>query len=716
MPGRQLTTAVVGHAIREDNVGIPEFINAELSLLAFQSRVLKLAESPATPLGERIRFLGIVSSNIDEFFMVRMAGIRAAARERCSERGDDGLTRVEQLHGIVRAVEHIAERQAKCYADCEAELAAVGVRVLGWSELSGLEQQELRLRCRDEIQPALTPLAMTLSPGHPLPHLPHLALSLAVVFQRTADERPHIAQIELPSDTPRFLAVPGRAGDVVTLEEATRANLDMLYPNAHASSAYLFRVTRGGELGLDEDSDEDLLDAVARATGRRWLNPAHRVEVERGMPDFVRALVLESLRREDGGIDAPIHPAEIQESESLLDLRCLSTLELPPLESLRYERLEARRPVAEGESFLDAIRERDLLFHHPFDEFEATVVRFLREASADPAVTTIEITLYRIGDESAVVDALVTAARAGKRVIAFVELKARFDEEHNVGWARALEKAEGHVVYGLAGLKNHAKAALVVRREGGKLRRYVHVGTGNYNSRSGVQYTDLSLFSAGDELTADIADMFNELTGSSRPPQGLSRGALVGPHQLLPALLGRIERESQHALAGRTAGITAKMNGLSDQEVVRALYRASANGVEIDLVVRGICTLRPGVPGMSDRIRVVAVAGRFLEHSRVYRFRNDGNPEYFIGSSDLRSRNLRRRVELLVPVVDLLNREFLDRLLDLYVEDPTAHELLADGRYRQRGGGQGAQDTFIQDVGDPATRTQAFSTPPLPAS
>jgi len=440
------------------------------------------------------------------------------------------------------------------------------------------------------------------------------------------------------------------------------------------------------------------------------------VEVERGMPDFVRALVLESLRREDGGIDAPIQPADIQESESLLDLRCLSTLELPPLESLRYERLEARRPVAEGESFLDAIRERDLLFHHPFDEFEATVVRFLGEASVDPAVTTIEITLYRIGDESAVVDALVAAARAGKRVIAFVELKARFDEEHNVGWARALEKAEGHVVYGLAGLKNHAKAALVVRREGGKLRRYVHVGTGNYNSRSGVQYTDLSLFSAGDELTADIADMFNELTGSSRPPQGLSRGALVGPHQLLPALLGRIERESQHALAGRTAGITAKMNGLSDQEVVRALYRASANGVEIDLVVRGICTLRPGVPGMSDRIRVVAVAGRFLEHSRVYRFRNDGNPEYFIGSSDLRSRNLRRRVELLVPVVDPLNREFLDRLLDLYVEDPTAHELLADGSYRQRGGSRGAQDTFVQDVGDPATRTQAFSTPQLPAS
>jgi len=685
----------------QDSGGVPEFINPELSLLAFQLRVLALAESPSTPLGERIRFLGIVSANMDEFFMVRMAGLRGAAREQFEEQGDDGLTRGEQLHRILEWVAQITSRQANCYTICVRELAAIGVRILRWSELNPREQKELRARCRDEIQPALTPLAMTLSPGHPLPHLPHLALSLAVVFRREEDGRPHLAQLELPSDTPRFLVVPGRSGDVVTIEEVTRANLDLLYPNAHAGNAYLFRVTRGGDLGLDEDSNADLLDAVERATVRRSLNPAIRVEVEREMPSFVRELVLESLRREDGTDDTQVQSGDLQESEALLDLRCLSTLELPRLPGLRYERLDARKPVPADESFFAAMQKRDLLFHHPFDEFDATVVRFLREASVDPAVTTMEITLYRVGDTSPVVDALVAAAGAGKRVVAFVELKARFDEEYNVAWARALEKAEGHVVYGLTGLKNHAKVALVVRREGGKLRRYVHVGTGNYNARSGVQYTDLSLFSARDELTADIADLFNELTGSSRPPEGLSRGALVAPHQLLPAILGKIERETQHALAGRKARISAKMNGLSDPEVVRALYRASTGGVEIDLVVRGICTLRPGVPGRSDRIRVVSVAGRLLEHSRVYRFDNDGDPEYYIGSSDLRPRNLRRRVELLVPIIDSDNRELLDRVLDLYQQDPSAYELRPDGSYRQRSGGErrGAQDWFTKFIG-----------------
>jgi polyphosphate kinase len=342
---------------------------------------------------------------------------------------------------------------------------------------------------------------------------------------------------------------------------------------------------------------------------------------------------------------------------------------------------------------LDVVRDRELLTHSPFDAFDATVVRFLRDAAADPDVTTIKITLYRVGHPSPVVDALVAAAHAGKRVVALVELKARFDEEHNVGWARALERAGGHVVYGLVGFKVHAKVALVVRREGERLRRYVHVGTGNYSARSGRQYTDLSLFSARETLTSDVADLFNELTGSSRPPQGLTNGALVAPHQLLPAVLGFIDRETQHARAGRPASIAIKVNGLSDPEIVNALYRAAQAGVRIDLVVRGICTLRPGVAELSPGIRVVSVVGRFLEHSRIYRFANGGDAAYFIGSSDLRPRNLRRRVELLVPVLATEHRQALDRVLDLYLEDATGWELHATGEYvRRPGRSPGAQE------------------------
>jgi polyphosphate kinase len=345
---------------------------------------------------------------------------------------------------------------------------------------------------------------------------------------------------------------------------------------------------------------------------------------------------------------------------------------------------------------LDAMSGRDLLLHHPFEAFDTTVVRFLREAAADPEVTTIKITLYRVGRDSPVVESLLDAARAGKRVVVLVELKARFDEEHNVSWARALERAGGNVVYGLVGYKVHAKVALVVRRVDGRLKRYVHVGTGNYNTRSGRQYTDLSLFSTRDALGDDVADLFNELTGSSRPPQGLSRGALVAPHQLLPAVLRLIEREVAHARAGRPAQITVKVNGLSDPEVVRALYRAASAGVRVDLVVRGICTLRPGVPGRSEGIRVVSVVGRFLEHSRIYRFANGGDAEYFIGSSDLRPRNLRRRVELLVPVHDAEHRGRLDRILQLYLDDPTGWHLTPTGQYvRGHTGRPGAQESLI---------------------
>jgi polyphosphate kinase len=680
--------------------GRSEMLSPELSLLAFQRRVLALAEDERTPLRERLRFIAIVTANLDELYMVRMAELRRAAheeREGPPVVGDDGLTPESRLARVEAAVAAILASQWCCADACLRAAARHGVHLLRWTDLGDAEREALTTRCQEEIHPGLTPLAMTLSPGHPLPHLPHLGLSLAVVFRRTPDGAPHLAEIELPADAPRLLGVPGRPGSVIAIEEVMKANVGLLHPHTLVESVHLFRVTRAGDLELDEEGAATLLGAVENATGRRPLNPAVRVEVERSMPGFVSELVLENLRREALALGTADPVDDVQVVDGLLDLRCLVALPLPESGALDYAGLPAHCPLADR-PMLDIVRDGELLVHHPFDAFDSTVVRFLRDAAADPDVTTIKITLYRVGQPSPVVDALVAAAHAGKRVVAIVELKARFDEEHNVAWAKALERAGGHVIYGLVGVKVHAKLSLVVRREGGRLRRYVHVGTGNYSARSGRQYTDLSLFSARDSLTTDVADLFNELTGSSRPPQGLAHGALVAPHQLLPAILERIARETRHARAGKAASITIKVNGLSDTEIVRALYEAAQPGVQVQLVVRGICTLRPGVPGLSPGIRVVSVVGRFLEHSRIYRFANDGQAEYFIGSSDLRPRNLRRRVELLVPVVDAAHRAELDRVLALYLADGTGWDLQPDGDYVRRDGRTpGAQATLSLD-------------------
>lgn len=683
-----------------------EFLDSELSLLAFQQRVLALAEDPSTPLRERLRFLAIVSANIDEFFTVRVAGLKLAGREQVEEHGATHAPHA-QLPVVAEAVASLVARQYRALRECLAELSERGTRIRMWAELDQSDRNELRQRLRDEVYPALTPLAMTLSPGHPFPRLTHLALSVAVVLPDAQGGTPHFADVELPADAPRFMPI-GHTGDVVPLEEVLRANLDLLYPEARADQAYCFRVTRTGELDLAEDAADDLLEAVADATKRRPNNAVVRLEVERDMPEILRELLIQELRSEreigggEGGSLKLLSPRDIYEIDGLLDLRGLE--QFPPSKdpAVRYPPFVGRAPVPQARPMFDVVRERDLLLHHPFDDFDASVGRFFREAAADPNVSAIKATLYRVGDDSPLVDALLHAAKRGKEVVAFVELKARFDEERNVAWARALEEAGGRVVYGLVGLKNHAKVSLVVRRETAdadghaKLHRYVHVGTGNYNARTARQYTDLSLLSANESLTSDVSDLFNDFTGSSRPPRPLRTGALVAPAQLLPSILQHIEREASHARAGRPARIRLKLNGLSDPEVVRALYRASQDGVEIDLVVRGICTLRPGVAERSDRIRVVSVTGRFLEHSRIYSFANGGEPHYYIGSADLRPRNLRRRVELLVPIRGARDRELLDRILDVYLCDPTAWELLETGDYVRRCGEDPANDRGAQ--------------------
>jgi polyphosphate kinase len=685
---------------RSAAVAFPAPLDAELSLLAFQERVLTLAEDARTPLRERLRFLSIVSANIDEFFSVRVAAIKL----------DVARAHEEQLARIRARVCTLADRQAVALRSCLGALAAEGVPLLAWHELDAVQREELRARFRDEVYPALTPLAMTLSPGHPFPRVAHLALSLALVLPDERGGTPHFADIELPRACPRFFGVTG--GGVVALEEVLRANLDLLYPEARSEDAFCFRVTRAGDLGLDEDGADDLLEAVDAATQRRPHNAVVRVEVQRRMPAVLRALILDELASERRGTPetgqtptVPLSAEDVYDVDGLLDLRALNELPLPARDDLSYPPFEGRAPVPAGQTMVDAVRERDRLFHHPFDDFEETVGRFFREAAIDPAVVALKATLYRIGDASSVVEALLEAARRGKDVAAFVELKARFDEARNVAWARALEEAGGRVIYGFVGLKNHAKVALAVRREPGifgvdrpLLRRYVHVGTGNYNATSAKQYTDLSLLTADDALAADVADLFNELTGSSRPPRSLRHGALVAPGQLLPTLLEYIEREAAHARAGGPARIRLKLNGLSDGDIARALYLAAADGVEIELIIRGICTLRPGVPFLSERIRVVAGVGRFLEHSRVFAFANGGDPAYFIGSPDLRPRNLRHRVELLVPVRDVDARARLERLLDSYMADPTAWELAEDGSYaRRRGDGPSAQELMMRD-------------------
>ena len=674
-----------------------EFLNPELSLLAFNSRVLAIAEDKSTPLAERLKFLGIVSANIDEFFMIRMAGLRRAAREQSEEQCDDGLTRGEQMRLIRETVAEITERQAACAADCMRELEKIGVRIRSWRDLDDTQRETLREACREQIYPSLTPMAMTLSPGHPLPHLPHLTLALAVVMRNPETRRLHLAELELPDDSPRLMAVPGAEHQYVTLEEVVRSNIDLVYPAGGVESVHVFRVTRGGDLALNEEEADDLIDAVDDATKKREMNPGVRVEVEREMPEFVRDLLLSNLRRDSGDL-IDLDASDIHDVDGLIDLRSLMSLELPDHERYIFPKFEPVEPQISG-SMLDAIAARDMLFHHPFDSFDGTVGRFLRDAADDPEVTTLKITLYRIGNSSNVAEALIDAAKNGKKVVAFIELKARFDEGRNVGWARKLEKAGGHVVSGLVGFKNHAKVALVTRRENGKLRSYAHVGTGNYNSRTAREYTDLSLFSARESLTGDIADLFNALTGGSSPSSGLSRGSLAAPYQMKDSLIAKIEREAAHARAGKPARITAKMNGLSDTGVIRALIAAGKDGVDIRLVCRSVCTLRPGVPDVSTNIHVSSVVGRFLEHSRIYRFENAGEPETFIGSADLRPRNLSRRVELLARIEDANHLETLGRILQMYVEDPTGWDLLPNGRYQRRNAdGPGTQQTLLEEA------------------
>jgi polyphosphate kinase len=657
------------------------FLNRELSWLDFNARVLELAEDDSLPLLERMKFLAIFASNLDEFFMVRIAGLKRRLSTGLSVRSPDGLTIREQLARVTERTRDLVHRQAEVFLkDVAPRLEDAGVRIVHWADLADADCTRLREYFRDQVFPVLTPLAV--DPAHPFPYISGLSLNLAVSVREPEAGSTHFARVKVPNNVPRFVPV-GSADDRATflpLEDLIAAHLQQLFPGLDVLAHHLFRVTRNADLEVEEDRDEDLLQALERELARRRFGPAVRLEITETMDPQILDVLLSELE---------IGPEDVVEVPGLLDLASLwglYDLDRPELKDDPF--VPATHPrLSEGEtpkSVFATLREGDVLVHHPYHSFATSVQRFIEQAAADPNVLAIKQTLYRTSGDSPIVNALIDAAEAGKQVVVLVEIKARFDEEANISWARSLERAGCHVVYGLVGLKTHCKTALVVRREGGVIRRYCHIGTGNYNPKTARIYEDLGILTADPRVGADLTDLFNTLTGYSR--QTTYRTLMVAPRGIRTGLIEKIRREVRHAAEGRPAGIRVKVNALVDEKIIDGLYEASAAGVAVELLIRGICALRPGVPGLSENIRVRSIVGRFLEHSRVVSFVNGGEPEWWIGSADLMHRNLDRRVEVLLKVCDEGARRQLQAVFDGAMSPGVrCWELEPDGSWTRRG-------------------------------
>ena len=661
---------------------VPVF-NRELSWLAFNARVLHEAADVRTPLLERLKFLSIVSTNLDEFYMVRVAGVRRQVAAGFGKVGRDGVSPTELLDRIDERVrEMVAEQTRILETEVLPELAAHGVQLLRMADLDANERLAVDAFFDAQVFPVLTPLAV--DPGHPFPYISNLSLSLAVELREPETGIEHFARVKVPKSLPRW--VPVRALQFVPLEDLIGAHLGRLFPGMEITGHHTFRITRFSDLEIaPTEEPEDLLAMIEEQVFQRRFGEVVRLEVQRGMPAQLRTLLLSELRETEDPEMAPLTEREVHEPGRLLDLgdlMALATLDLPELRDPPFVPVTPVE-LRDGRTMFDVLRERDILVHHPFDSFPATIERFLDEAARDEHVLAIKLTLYRTSGDTAVVRALTEAAQAGKQVAVLVELQARFDESNNITWARTLESFGVHVAYGIPGMKTHAKVALVVRREPEGIRRYVHIGTGNYNSKTARTYTDFGLLSSHEALGADVSELFNMLTGFSR--QREYRALIVAPVNLRERLLELIAREAAHALDGRPARIVAKMNALVDNEVIDALCDASNAGVEMDLLVRGICCLRPGVPGESERIRIISVVGRFLEHSRLWRFENAGDPEFYLGSADWMPRNLDRRVEAMTPIYDKALHPRLESVLNVFLTDNRqAWDLSADGAWSQR--------------------------------
>ncbi|HEY2916927.1 MAG TPA: polyphosphate kinase 1 [Candidatus Limnocylindrales bacterium] len=658
------------------------YLGRELSWLEFNARVLHEARDSRNPLLERVRFLAIFASNLDEFFQVRITPLRRAARSSRVAQIEEGPSAAAQMAEARERIVELVDEHARVFRKTRRQLAAEGIELVDYRKVKD-HHRALRERFLAEIYPVLTPLAV--DPGHPFPYISSLTLSVAVGLRDPLTDERRFARVKVPPVLPRLLELPpdkrhfGRRRFVL-LDQVIEANLDLLFTGLEVIDHHLFRVTRDADLTIEDDDAADLVEAMEQELRRRRFGEPVRLEVERSMPEATRAILRDGLG---------LGEAETYEVRGMLDLTSLVQL----LELDRPDlKVEPWTPVVPAQfappaddapaDIFAAIQAGDVLVHHPYESFTASVERLVEHAADDPDVLTIKQTLYRTSLDSHVVQHLIRAAEKGKQVVVLVEIKARFDEEANIEWARRLEGAGAHVVYGLVGLKTHCKTLLIVRREGPLLRRYVHIGTGNYNHRTARGYVDLGLFTCRADLGSDVTDLFNILTGVSR--QRTFRQLLVAPVGLRDAFLGLVDREIGHAQAGRPARITLMMNAIVDRACVAALYKASSAGVDVDLIIRGACTLVPGIEGLSDRIRVRSIVGEFLEHSRIWMFENGGDRDWFIGSADLMERNLDRRVEVFSPVEDGAAREALQSIIDgVLADDRRSWQLGPDGRWQR---------------------------------
>jgi polyphosphate kinase len=665
------------------------YINRELSSLEFNHRVLFEASESRNPLLERVKFLAIFASNMDEFFQIRVSGLMEQAEAHATPTSPGEKPAAEQLADIRARFRALLDEQRDIFDAVCSDLGAAGIEIVDYAAVPE-HHAGLRQRFTDEIYPVLTPLAV--DPGHPFPYISTLSLSLAIRMEDPDDREERFARVKVPPVLPRFLQI--EPSKFVLLEQVIAANLDMLFSGMTILETHLFRVTRDADLELQEDEADDLMLALEEELRRRRFGEAVRLEVDRAMPASMRGVLEKGIGADE---------ADCYEIAGMLDhtgLWQIASLDRPDLKLPPYAPVVQPRlaPPDEGEpvDVFAAIRNGDILVHHPYESFAASTQLFISQAAADPDVLSIKMTLYRTSGDSPIVRDLIAAAELGKQVVVLVEIKARFDEEANIVWARKLEKVGAHVVYGLVGLKTHSKTSLVVRREGSTLRRYVHIGTGNYNSGTARLYTDFGLLSCRPELGADVSDLFNVLTGLSR--QRDFRRLIVAPMNLRNWILEMIRRETEHARAGRPARIVLKLNSLVDPECIAALYAASQAGVQVDLIIRGICSLWPQLPGSSEGIRVRSIVGQYLEHSRVFSFANAGRPELYIGSADLMERNLDRRVEAIVPIEDPEAHTRIDQVLEVMLKDDRrSWQLLADGSYHRTEeltGKAGTIDTF----------------------
>jgi polyphosphate kinase len=676
------------------------FITRELSWLDFNERVLYQAEDTRNPLLERVRFLSIFTSNLDEFFQVRVSGLKQQVAAGHSKPTPDGLSASQKLDRIRGRVLQLQAQHSDLLTAISVELADEGIRILPLEDRPE-RQNELRQRFLDEIFPVLTPLAV--DPSHPFPYISDLSLSLAITVRDPSSAERRFARVKVPPVLPRMWEVAPRT--YVLLERVIAANLDMLFPGMEVEAHHLFRVTRNADLDIEEDEADDLLMAMEEELRRRRFGKVVRLEVERSMPHETRALLQRGLALES---------TDVYEIRGMLDLRGLESiaeLDIPELQPEPWSPVTPPRLVQrdeegdEGVDFFARIRDGDILLHHPYESFVNSVQRFIQQAAEDPDVLTIKMTLYRTSGDSAIVQSLISAAESGKQVVVMVEIKARFDERANIVWARALERAGAHVAYGLLGLKTHSKCALIIRREAGGLRRYAHIGTGNYNSKTARIYTDIGLLTADRHLTGDVTDLFNVLTGVARKDS--YRELLVAPVSMRSGIETLIETEIERHREHGDGRIIIKCNACVDPDMIRKLYQASQAGVPIDLIVRGMCSLQPGVPGFSESIQVRSIVGRYLEHSRIFCFGQGDRERYYIGSADLMERNLDRRIEAMAPIKDPLLTDRLRDILAIMRRDDRRAWILGDDaewrRVETMVDGEPYTDTFesLMDAASP---------------